>query len=340
MNKGTVFEGIVGQDQVLEKLKRDLEGNQTVHAYLFEGEKGLGKKSIALKLASALVCHNNGERPCGRCNSCIKANSGNHPDINIIENDNIISIDVIRGLINEMQLKPNESKRKVCIICDADKMNTRAQNALLKTLEEPPLYATIILLTVNGNSLFPTIVSRCQVIKLHPADLKTIEHYLVKNRGVEKKQAHMLAVFSRGVVGRAVELLDNPDFYYRREEVIKICNRLLTSDFLGILEQIKFFEEQRSHIEEILDLMISWYRDLFIYNETKNMEFITNIDKKENIGFQAAKVDLAKIRDIIFIIERAKNNLKSNVQFHLNIEVMLLNIQEVVLNGNGGRSEI
>lgn len=331
MNKGTVFEGIVGQGQVLEKLRRDLEGNQIIHAYLFEGEKGLGKKSIALKLASALVCPNNGQRPCGKCNSCIKAGSGNHPDIKIIENDGIISIDEIRGLINEMQLKPYESKRKVCIICDADKMNMQSQNALLKTLEEPPSYATLILLTVNRNSLFPTIVSRCQVIKLRPADLKTIEHYLVKNKGVEKEQAHMLAVFSRGVVGRAVELLDNPDFYYRREEVIKICNRLLTSDFLGILEQIKFFEEQRLHIEEILDLMIGWYRDLFIYNETKNMKFITNIDRKENIDLQAAKMDITKIRDIIFIIERAKNNLKSNVQFHLNIEVMLLNIQEVLL---------
>ena len=106
------------------------------------------------------------------------------------------------------------------------------------------------------------------------------------------------------------------------------------------MEQIKFFEEQRLHIEEILDLMIRWYRDLFIYNETKNMGFITNIDKKEDIELQATKIDLTKIRNIIFIIEKAKNNLKSNVQLHLNIEVMLLNIQEVVLNGNGGRSKI
>ena len=124
-----------------------------------------------------------------------------------------------------MQLKPYESKRKVCIICDADKMNMWAQNALLKTLEEPPSYATIVLLTVNSNSLFPTIVSRCQVIKLHPADPETIEHHFIKNMGVEKEQAHMLAVFSGGIVGRAVELLDNSDFYHRREEVIKICNK-------------------------------------------------------------------------------------------------------------------
>lgn len=340
MNTKIVFKEIVGQERIVEKLKRDLESDQIVHAYLFEGEKGLGKKNMALELASALVCHSKDQKPCNKCNSCIKAESGNHPDIKIIEKDGTINIDEIREIINEMHLKPHESKRKVCIICDADRMNMWAQNALLKTLEEPPLYATLILLTTKGDSLLPTVISRCQIIKLQPVNLEIIEHYLVKNRGINEEQAHMLAAFSGGIVGRAVELLDNPDFHYRREEIIKICNKLLTFDLFDILEQIKFFEEQKPYIEEILDLMISWYRDIFIYSETNNMGLITNIDKREEINFQAAKIDLAKIRDIIFIIEETKNNLRSNVQFHLNIEVMLLNIQEVVLNGNGGRSEV
>ncbi|MFW5648044.1 MAG: DNA polymerase III subunit delta' [Candidatus Alkaliphilus sp. MAG34] len=340
MNTKIDFKEIVGQERIMEKLKRDLESNQIAHAYLFEGERGLGKKDMALKLASALVCHSKDRKPCNKCNSCIKAKSGNHPDIKIIEKEGTIIIDEIRGLINEIQLRPHESKRKVCIICDADKMNIYAQNALLKTLEEPPLYATLILLTTKGDSLLPTVISRCQIIKLQPVNLEIIEHYLVENRGIDGDQARMLAAFSGGVVGRAVELLDNPEFHYRREEIIKICNKLLTFDLFDILEQIKFFEEQKPYIEEILDLMISWYRDIFIYNETKNIRFTTNIDKREEIEFQAAKIDLAKTRDIIFIIEETKNNLGSNVQFHLNIEVMLLNIQEVVLNGNGGRSEI
>lgn len=334
------FKGIVGQEQIVEKLKKDLKNNKIAHAYLFEGAKGLGKKNMALELASALVCHGNNKRPCRKCSSCIRVAGGNYPDIKIIEEDGIIGIDEIRALIKEMQLKPYEGKRKVYIICDADKMNIQAQNALLKTLEEPPLYAVLILLTAKGESLLPTIISRCQVIKLYPVNLGIIKRYLIENKKIDEEQAHMPAVFSGGIVGRAVELLDNPDFYYRREEVIKICNKLLTPNLFNILEQITFFEEQRLHIEEIFDLMISWYRDLFIYNETKNMEFITNIDKKEEIIFQATKIDLAKIRDVIFIIEKARNNLSSNVQFHLNIEVMLLNIQEVLLNGNSGRSEV
>ncbi len=336
----TNFEGIIGQEQAVEKLKRSLENNQISHAYLFEGEKGLGKKDIALRLAFVLNCTGDDGKPCNKCSSCIKIAGGNHPDIKIIENEGLIRIGEIRKIIGEMQLKPYEGRYKVYIICDADRMNVESQNALLKTLEEPPSYAVLILLTTKGDSLLPTVISRCQVIKLYPENPEVIKYYLMENKGIGEEQAHILAAFSGGIVGRAVELLDNPDFYYRREKIIEICNKLLISNLFGVLEQIVFFEEQRLYIEEIFGLMINWYRDLLIYGETKNMDFITNIDKKEEIDFQASKIDPAKIRDIVFIIEKAKNNLRSNVQFHLNIEVMLLNIREVLSNGNGGRSEI
>ena len=334
------FEGIVGQEQAVEKLKRTLENNQISHAYLFEGEKGLGKKDIALKLALALNCTGDDRKPCNKCNSCIKMAGGNHPDVKIIEKDGIIRIDEIRRIAGEMQLKPYEGRYKVYIICDADRMNIESQNALLKTLEEPPSYAVLILLTTRGDSLLPTVISRCQVIKLYPENPEVIKYYLIENKKIDERQAHMLAAFSGGIAGRAVELSDNPDFYYRREKIIEICNKLLTSSLFGVLEQIVFFEEQRLNIEEILGLMINWYRDLLIYSETKNADFITNIDKKEEIDFQAAKIDPVKIRDIIFIIEKSKSDLKSNVQFHLNMEVMLLNLREVLSDGNSGRSEI
>jgi len=323
------FDGIVGQEKPIESLKKAIERDQVAHAYLFEGAEGLGKKAIALKLASALVC-NNKDKPCGKCNSCIKVSTGNHPEIKIIEGQVTIKVDEIRELIKDIQLKPYEGSRKVYIICDADKMNIQGQNALLKTLEEPPNYATLILLTTKGNSLLPTIVSRCQTIKLNPISLENIKSYLINNKDIDSEKAQMLAAFSGGIIGRAVELLDNPDFHVRREGVINLCKDLMTPKLLNILDQISFFEEQKSHIEEVLDLMISWYRDLFVYKETRSVELIINVDKTEEIDYQVRGIDLRKVRDIIFIIEKAKNNLKSNVQFHLNIEVMLLNIQEVL----------
>jgi len=323
------FDGIVGQEKPIESLKKAIERDQVAHAYLFEGAEGLGKKAIALKLASALVC-NNKDKPCGKCNSCIKVSTGNHPEIKIIEGQVTIKVDEIRELIKDIQLKPYEGSRKVYIICDADKMNIQGQNALLKTLEEPPNYATLILLTTKGNSLLPTIVSRCQTIKLNPISLENIKSYLINNKDIDSEKAQMLAAFSGGIIGRAVELLDNPDFHVRREGVINLCKDLMTPKLLNILDQISFFEEQKPDIEEVLDLMISWYRDLFVYKETRSLDLIINVDKRDEIDFQVSGIDIKKVRDIILIIEGAKNNLKSNVQFHLNIEVMLLNIQEVL----------
>jgi len=323
------FDGIIGQEKAMDSLKKAIEHDQVAHAYLFEGAEGLGKKAIALKLASALVC-NNKDKPCGKCSSCIKISTGNHPEIKIIEGEGIIKVDEIREIIKDIQLKPYEGSHKVYIICNAEKMNMQGQNALLKTLEEPPHYATLILITTKANSLLPTIVSRCQTIKLNPISLEDIKSYLINNKDIDSETAQMLAAFSGGIVGRAVELLDNPDFHVRREGVIKLCKDLMTPKLLNILDQISFFEEQKSHIEEVLDLMISWYRDLFVYKETRSVELIINVDKTEEIDYQVRGIDLRKVRDIIFIIEKAKNNLKSNVQFHLNIEVMLLNIQEVL----------
>lgn len=324
------FDSIVGQKKAIESLKKAIEHDQVAHAYLFEGAEGLGKKAMALKLASALVCTGNKDKPCGECNSCMRVSSGNHPDIKIIEEEGTIKVDEIRELIKDIQLKPYEGLRKVYIICDADKMNMQGQNALLKTLEEPPQYATLILLTAKGNSLLPTIVSRCQTIKLNPIRLEDIKSYLINNKDIDSEKAQMLAAFSGGIVGRAVELLDNPDFHERREKVINLCKDLMTPKLLNVINHIPFFEEQKQYIEEVLGLMISWYRDLFVYRETRSLDLIINVDKKEEIVLQAIRIDLGKVRDIIFIIEKAKNNLKSNVQFNLNIEVMLLNIQEVL----------
>lgn len=325
-----MLENIIGQDHIVEKLLKALENKKIAHAYLFEGAEGIGKKKIANFLARALVCQDEANLSCGKCDGCTKARNQIHPDIKIIEDGNI-KIEELRDLLRDIQLKPYEGNNKVYIIHDADKMSIPVQNVLLKTLEEPPLYTTIILLTSKGSALIPTIISRCQVIKLYPVNLEIIKNYLIQNENIDEEKAHMLAAFSNGIIGQAVKLLKDPDFYYIREEVIKICSKLLTSSLFDILEEITFFEEKKLYIDDIFNIMISWYRDILVYRQTKDIELITNIDKKEEVDFQGNRIDLAQIKDIIFIIEDAKNNLESNVQFHLNIEVMLLNIQEVLI---------
>lgn len=324
------FERVLGQEKAKQNLQRALEKDELAHAYLFEGAEGLGKKSMALDLASALLCDSNKDKPCRICNSCLRISSGNHSGLKIIEEEKVIKVDEIRELIQDIQLKPYEGEKKVYIICDADKINIQGQNALLKTLEEPPQYATIILLTTKSNSLLSTIISRCQTIRLNSVSLEIIKSYLVNEKKANEEQSQKIAAFSGGNVGKAVKLLEDVAFHERMENVIKICNDLMNTKLIKVIDKVSFFEEEKSNIEEILDFMISWYRDLLVYKETENMDLIINIDKQEEIAFGARRIDINKIRDIIFIIQKSKNNLKSNVQFHLNIEVMLLNIQEVL----------
>lgn len=324
------FENIIGQEKIIEGLKKALAGNQLAHSYLFEGLEGLGKRRVAFELAKGICCNAEGIRPCNSCSSCVKLEHGNHPDVKWIGGEGSIKIDDIRDLQKDIQVKPYEGNNKIYILCDAEKMTVQAQNALLKTVEEPPYYSTLILLTTNAYSLLPTIVSRCQVLKFSPVPASKIQNFLIKEKGLDIRESKFIAAFSNGAVGKALKLLEDHDFIKRREAVVGLSRTLLNAKTINILEKVNFFNEEKEYIDEILDILISWYRDLMVYKETSNVDFIINCDKIEEIIFQSNQVNLWQIKDIIFIIDKAKNNLRSNVNYQLNIEVMLLNIQEVL----------
>ncbi|KAB3531810.1 DNA polymerase III subunit [Alkaliphilus serpentinus] len=324
------FRGIIGQKKIIDHIKRALSEEEISHAYLIEGAVGLGRRRVAKQLAMAITCMNNIEKPCHSCSSCLKAVSQNHPEIKIIEGDGSIKIDLIREIQKEIQLKPYEGKRKVIILYDCETMTLQAQNAFLKTLEEPPLYATIIMITVNSGSLLPTIVSRCQLIKLNPVNERTIQEYLVSHEGASMETSKVIAAYSGGNIGNAVKMLYNQDFKQKREELVKITKELLRGSLTNVLELADFFTLEKREVIENLDLLMSWYRDLLIYRETQHLDFIRNYDKIEEIVLQSKNINTYKLQEVVYIIEDAKNKLKSNVNFQLNMEVMLLNIQEVL----------
>ena len=178
------FQDIVGHKQIIEHLKNAEKLNKVSHAYIFSGEKGSGKKLLASRFAELLQCEGEGEKPCGKCRSCRQAESGNHPDIIRIthEKPNTISVDDIREqLVGDVQIKPYQSKYKIYIVPDAEKMNVQAQNALLKTIEEPPAYAVILFLTTNASSFLPTILSRCVVLNIKPVPDQEVRKYLMEH---------------------------------------------------------------------------------------------------------------------------------------------------------------
>lgn len=175
------FQDIYGQEQIKEHLQNALSTGKVSHAYILNGEKSSGKEFIAKVFAMALQCEEDGKEPCQKCHSCRQALSGNHPDIIrvIHEKPNTISVDDIRTQVNgDVAIKPYSGKYKVYILSEAEKMTAQAQNALLKTLEEPPEYAVIMLLTSNVNALLPTIVSRCVTLDMKPVPDEVVRRFL------------------------------------------------------------------------------------------------------------------------------------------------------------------
>lgn len=320
------FNKILGHEKQIEALKNSISNKSISHCYLFEGEKGLGKRNLALAFSKTLLCREGQAEPCNKCSSCIKFDSENHPDFKILSPEKgIIKKSEIEKLINSMATSPFESKRKVFIIDDCDMMRLESQNALLKTLEEPPEYINIILVTSSSSKLLPTILSRCQIIKFYPLDISKIIDLLMRDYGIDENRAKFIAGITKGSVEKSIELAESNSFFDKREEIIKIIDGLLKGDKTKALTSMDFFNENKENIEEILDIILYWFRDLLIYKEIGNTGLLINKDKIEILSKESF-IDLNRINDIIYKVEDTKINIKRNVNFSLSIETMLLSI--------------
>lgn len=320
------YKRIIGHEKIIDSLKLATLRDTISHSYLFEGDEGLGKLMVAKVFAKTLLCKDKKGEPCNICTSCTKFDSGNHPDFKLLEPEKgIIKKGQVEELINSVAMSPFESSRKVFVINDSHKMNPEAMNALLKTLEEPPEYINIILITSSSNNLLPTIISRCLGIKFYPVSKKKIADYLVTNYNKNNETAKFIADFTKGSVGKSIELASSDNFFQMREEVIKIIDSLLRGDKTKAFNTISFFNENKDKIDELLDIFLFWFRDIIIYKEIGKNELITNIDKIENIS-KHSFIDYDKINDIIEKVQQTKDNINRNVNFQLSIESMLLNI--------------
>lgn len=318
------YKNIIGHDRAIKSLKMSIKNNSVSHSYLFQGEEGLGKKMVAYVFAKTLLCKEEGQEPCNRCISCVKFDSNNHPDFFYIEPEKgLIKKGEIEDMIKVVGILPFESKRKVFIIDDSHKMNLEGKNALLKTLEEPPSYINIILISSSPNNLLPTILSRCETIKFYPVRPLEIEDYLVRLYSKSKEEALFVSHFTKGSVGKAISLSTSDSFFKTRDEIINILDGLIKGDKTKAFSSIPFFMENRDNIEEVLDIILYWFRDLIIYKEIGESSLLINRDKVQYLSTQAF-VDFNKINDIIEKVEETKDNIRRNVNYQLSIETMLL----------------
>lgn len=272
------FKDIIGQESIKKHLQTAIKTGNLSHAYIINGEYGSGRQTIASALAKTIQCQSKTDDTdaCGVCTSCKQAESHNHPDIKYITHDKTsISVNDIREqLNNDISIKPYSSEYKIYIIPDANKMTEQAQNALLKTIEEPPVYAIIILLTENCDSLLPTIRSRCVTLTMNPIEKDKICTYLENKFQLEPEQAQIAANYCQGNIGKAIRFASSSDFIEMKNQVLKLLKNLDSMDIASIIDTIKEFSTHKNDINDYLDLMLLWYRDVLMFKVTKDANLL------------------------------------------------------------------
>ena len=322
------FEEIRGNTPLVEQLRRSAASGRSSHAYLFLGGAGAGKRLIANTFAKALQCEGE-KRPCDSCKSCHAFNHGNHPDViyfQPLKNGKTYTIEDVREqLLETVDLKPFQYEKKIYIIEKADTLNIQSQNALLKTLEEPPAHAVFLLLAERAEAFLPTILSRVVVMKIRPLSAETIADYLMQ-AGHLAEESHILSAYAQGRIGQALELVEDEGFREMRQDILGKLEALpsmsegdaylLAKDLEGYKNDLRF-----------LYIMELWYRDLLTAKSLREEGYLIQRDKKDAI-FRAAKEPAALLAKKAAAVRTARMRLAQNANFRLTIEVMLMDLKE------------
>ena len=275
------FAEIIGHEQIIEHLQNAIKMDKISHAYILNGPDKSGKKLLAEAFAQTLQCEQHGIEPCMECHSCKQAVNHNQPDIIYVthEKPNTLSVADIRSqLVNDVDVKPYSSRYKIYIVDEAEKMNQQAQNALLKTIEEPPAYVCV--------------------------------------------------AFAQGNVGKAMALASSDDFQELKAAAVQLLKRIHEIELYEFKEAIKQINEYKMEINDYLDIMMIWFRDILLYKATTDVNGLIFKDEVYDIKKQASKSSYSGIEAILEALEKAKVRLTANVNFDLVMELLLLTIKE------------
>lgn len=325
------FKDIIGHQQIIEHLQNAITMDKVSHAYIINGPEKSGKMMLAEAFAAALQCEAEGKDACMECHSCRQAAGRNQPDIIYLKHEKpaTISVDDIRSqLNNDIVIRPYGSRHKVYIIDEAEKMNVQAQNALLKTIEEPPAYAVIILLTTNAGTFLPTILSRCVTLNIKVVSDEAIKKYLMSHYQVPDYQADVCVAFAQGNVGKAVQLASSENFNELKASALQLIKRLKDIELYEMTEAVKQIGDYKMEINDYFDLMMIWYRDVLFFKATTDVNGLIFKDEVYDIKRQAELSSYNGIELILEALQKVQVRLNANVNFDLAIELLLLTIKE------------
>ena len=321
------FEEIRGNKPLTDQLKTAAASGKVSHAYLFLGGAGAGKRLIANTFAKALQCEGE-QKPCGYCRSCQSFDHGNHPDIIYVrgEKKNIVVDEIREQILETVDLKPYHYAKKIYIIEKADTMNVQAQNALLKTLEEPPAYAVFLLLAERAEAFLPTILSRVVTMKIRPLSEGTVAAYLTEKTGLSAEESHVLSAYAQGRIGQALELKEDEDFREMRQDILGKLEALPSMHEGEAYWMAKELEAYKNDLR-FLDIMELWYRDLLMAKSLKEEQYLIQKDKKDAI-FRSANEPAEVLAKKAQAVRTARMRLSQNANFRLTLEVMLMDLKE------------
>jgi len=312
------YKSIIGHEEIIKTFDITINNNRFSHAHIFLGEDGIGKSAIAKNIAIKLIGENEYK---------------DYVDIvhfRLEKNKASIGVNAVRGLIEEINKKPYQSEKKVVIIHEGHKMTIQAQNALLKTIEEPPKNVFVFILCENIENILDTIKSRCQIHKFNTLSEDEMRTYLqVHYPELNEDNIALLLSFSNGVPGKAEFLMNNEDFRELRDKAINMILLLNNMRELDIFKEEEFFTKNSNMWTDIMEVFISFIRDTIIYKEIGCEELLINKDKLEEIKQCANMFSFTKLNDIISIINETRENIDRNVNNLLAFDVMLLKMQEV-----------
>ncbi len=318
---------LLGHEWAVDMLRHHLKHDGLRHAYLFAGPPGLGRRTLALRLAQALNCERPiapGE-PCGICRDCKQIEEQRHPDLAVIQAESeggILKVDQVREVQHALSLKPYQSKFRVAIFLRFQEANDNAANALLKTLEEAPAHAVLILTADNPEQLLPTIVSRCEILRLRPLPVEAIEADL-RGRGVDEERARLISHISGGRPGYARRLSKDATLLEKREERLNDLQTLLPAARVEKFTYAEKLAKDKDSMRQTILTWLSYWRDVMLRVAQAETPLI-NVDRNMEIEFLAGRLDLSTARRVVSDLEDGLDKLERNVNSRLLAEVLLL----------------
>ncbi|WP_066634230.1 DNA polymerase III subunit delta' [Desulfolucanica intricata] len=322
------FDDIIGHKNQLEGLKKTIKNHRINHAYLFYGPEGIGKKTIALAFAAAIFCdHARETGACGCCHSCRQIINNNHPDLfQIYPQGASIKIEQIREIKKKASYKPYQNKSQIFILEAAETMTMEAANCFLKTLEDPPGQAVFILISTNPDLLPLTVVSRCQLLSFKELNFEEIVRGLVILTGISTKEAQLPALMAQGSLGKALTYITDNAPVKLRDRIIKLSKIINQGLILELLDEVSFLAENKNSALKTIEMLLLWYRDLLIWQESSNKDILFNKDRFQVITDEAGHYTTGFLLKALERLETAKSNLLFNGNPRLVLDVLLLDL--------------